>query len=91
MVGGAHGQTGHHVMQHAVVVKGPDNVIVTILPPQGVGVIVMVPAVNNRFATLETVQVRPLKVDKASALVLCKHSLLIYMNSLLMIVVQMNS
>ena len=40
MVGGAHGQGGHHVMQHVVVVRGPDNVIVTILLPQGVEVIV---------------------------------------------------
>ena len=62
MVGGAHGQTGHHVMQHVVVVRGPDNVIVTILPPQGVEVIVLVTAANNRFAALETVQVRPLRL-----------------------------
>ena len=52
MVGGAHGQAGHHVMPHVVVVRGPDNVIVTILSPQGVEVIVLVVAVSNRFVTL---------------------------------------
>ena len=62
MVGGAHGQTGHHVMLHVVVVRGPDNVIVTILPPQGVGVIVQVTAASNRFVTHQTVQVRPLRI-----------------------------
>ena len=63
MVGGAHGQTGHHVMPHVVVVRGPDNVIVTILLPQGVEVIVLVPTVSKRFVTLETVQVRPMRLS----------------------------
>ena len=51
MESGAHGQGGHHVMQHAVVVRGPDNVIVTILLPQGEGVIVLEVAVNSKVAT----------------------------------------
>ena len=62
MVGGAHGQTGHHVMQHVVVVRGPDNVIVTILLPQEAEYIVLVEAVNKRVVTLQVVQVRPLRI-----------------------------
>ena len=62
MVGGAHGQAGHHVMQHVVVVIGPDNVIVTILLPQEAEYIVLVEAVNKRVVTLQVVQVRPLRI-----------------------------
>ena len=62
MVGGAHGQAGHHVMQHVVVVRGPDNVIVTILLPQEAEYIVLVVAVNKRVVTLQVVQVRPLRI-----------------------------
>ena len=51
MVGGAHGQAGHHVMQHVVVVRGLDNVIVTILLPQEAEYIVLVEAVNKRVVT----------------------------------------
>ena len=62
MVGGAHGQAGHHVMQHVVVVRGPDNVIVTILLLQEAEYIVLVEAVNKRVVTLQVVQVRPLRI-----------------------------
>ena len=62
MEGGAHGQAGHHVMQHVVVVRGPDNVIVTILLLQEAEYIVLVEAVNKRVVTLQVVQVRPLRI-----------------------------
>ena len=64
MVGGAHGQTGHHVMLHVVVVRGPDNVIVTIRPPQGLEDTALVAAASNRFVTLQAVQVRPLRISQ---------------------------
>ena len=63
MVGGAHGQGGHHVMQHVVVVRGQDNVLVTILPPQEVEVIVLVATSSKRIVTLQNVQVRSLRIS----------------------------
>ena len=65
MVGGVHGQGGHHVMQHVVVVRGLDDVIVTILLPQGVEVIVLVATGSERIVTLQTVQVRSLRILKS--------------------------
>lgn len=61
MVGGAHGQVGHHVQQRVVVVKGPDNVPATILLLQGVEVIVVVAAQVDSLVTLQVVQVRSLR------------------------------
>ena len=49
MVGGAHGQIGHHVQKHVVVVKELDDVFVTILLPQGEELIVLVAATSNRL------------------------------------------
>ena len=63
MVGGAYGQGGHHVMQHVVVVIGPDNVLVTILPPQEVEVIVLEATSSKRIVTLQNVQVRSLRIS----------------------------
>ena len=65
MVGGAHGQVGHHVQQHVAVVKGPDNVPATILLLQGVEVIVLVAAQVDSLVTLQVVQVRSLAAYKA--------------------------
>ena len=62
MVGGAHGQGGHHVMQHVVVVRGPDDVIVTILLPQEAEMIVLVATDSRRIVTLQNVQVRSLRI-----------------------------
>ena len=58
MVGGACGQAGLHVRQHAGVVKEPGNGFATILHPQGVEMIVLVVIPINRHATLPVVQVR---------------------------------
>ena len=57
MVGGAHGQDGHHVLQHAVMVRETDNVFVTILPPYGEELIVLVTTHTEKLVTLRTVQV----------------------------------
>ena len=65
MVDGVHGQGGHHVMQHVVVVRGPDDVIVTILLPQGVEMIVLVATGSERIVTLQIVQVRSLRILKS--------------------------
>ena len=62
MVGGAHGQGGHHVMQHVVVVRGPDDVIVTVLLPQEAEMIVLVATDSKRIVTLQNVQVRSLRI-----------------------------
>ena len=61
MVGGAHGQPGHHAQQHVVVVKEPGNVCATTLLHQGVEVTALVAALVNRLVTLLVAQVRPLK------------------------------
>ena len=42
MVGGAHGQAGHHVLKHVVLVRKPNNVIATIPPPHGMELIALV-------------------------------------------------
>ena len=65
MVDGVHGQGGHRVMQHVVVVRGPDDVIVTILLPQGVEMIVLVATGSERIVTLQIVQVRSLRILKS--------------------------
>ena len=62
MVGGAHGQGGHHVMQHVVVVRGPDDVIVTVLLPQEAEMIVLVAIDSKRIVTLQNVQVTFLRI-----------------------------
>ena len=59
MVGGAHGQPGHHAQQHVVAVQEPGNVCATILLPQGEEVIALVATLVNRHATLLAAQVRP--------------------------------
>ena len=58
MVGGAHGLAGHHVLQHVVIVRRPDNVPVTTLLPQEVEVIVLVTVVRNKLVILQVVPVR---------------------------------
>ena len=62
MESGAHGQGGHHVMQHVVVVRGPDDVIVTVLLPQEAEMIVLVATDSKRIVTLQNVQVRSLRI-----------------------------
>ena len=58
MVGGAHGQAGQHARQRVGVVRELDNVLATILYPQGVEVIVLVAIPVNRHAVLPVAQVR---------------------------------
>lgn len=62
MVGGACGQGGHRVMPHVVVVRGPDDVIVTVLLPQEAEMIVLVATDSKRIVTLQNVQVRSLRI-----------------------------
>ena len=57
MVDGAHGQTGHHVLQLVVMVTEADKDPVTIPHPQGVGTTVMVTIPREKFVTLQLVQV----------------------------------
>ena len=49
-------------MPHVVVVRGPDDVIVTILLPQEAEVIVLVATDSKRSVTLQNVQVRSLRI-----------------------------
>ena len=58
MVGGAHGLAGHHVLQHVVIVRKPDNVFAIILLPQEVEIIVLVTVASNKLVTLQVVLVR---------------------------------
>ena len=55
MVGGAHGQTGHCVLQHVVMVTEADNVCVTTLSQQGVEKTVQVAALREKLVTLQNV------------------------------------
>ena len=57
MVGGARGQAGHHVLQHVVMVREADNVFVTIPPPYGEEMIVLMTTLRERFVTLQIVRV----------------------------------
>ena len=58
MVGGAHGLAGHHVLQHVVIVRRPDNVPVITLLPQEVEIIALVAVTSNKVVTLLVVLVR---------------------------------
>ena len=58
MVGGAHGLAGHHVLQHVVIVRRPDNVPVITLLPQEVEIIALVAVTNDKVVTLLVVLVR---------------------------------
>ena len=62
MVGGVHGQVGHHVLKHVVLVKELDSAIATILPPHGVENIVLMATPKDRVVTLQNVQVRLLRL-----------------------------
>ena len=55
MVGRAHGQDGHHVLQHVVMAREADNVFVTILPPYGKELIVLVATHRDQRETCNIV------------------------------------
>ena len=57
MVNGAHGLTGHHVLQHVVIVGRPENVSVTTLLPQQVEVIALVTVASHYPVTLQVAPV----------------------------------
>ena len=52
MVDGAHGQAGHHVLQHVEMVTESDNVFVITLSPQRAELIVLVTTLREKFVTL---------------------------------------
>ena len=58
MVGGVHGLLGHHVLQHVVMVREPDNVPVIILHHQWEEVIALVTTPRERFVTSLNAQVQ---------------------------------
>ena len=57
MVGGAHGQVGHHAHLLVVEVEELDNACVTTLIPREVEVIVLVITARNKLVALQIVQV----------------------------------
>ena len=61
MVGGAHGQAGHHVQQLVVVVEELDSALASILLPREVEMIALVATASSKLVTLQIVQVKALR------------------------------